>query len=297
MNIDDLKLRHSVRSYSDKPLPENIVNSLKAAITDVNIHEAGMNFQLVTDDPSPFKGFSRSYGMFHNVRNYIACVVDTSYANYEERAGYFGMQLLMKAFSMGLDTCFVGGTYSEKQVDVRVRVGEKLLFLIVIGYGEEKQQTALSSFLGKMIHRNSLTPLDFLDSEMPWEEICLKFPLIDKGLTAVSYAPSAMNKQPVGILVQESDSTYNPALPKKKKKDKAAHEADLKSRYDELLNQSSQDAATANADEPHTVIRAYVPAGKPMQLIDLGIAMFCFQVAYPGCWDWGNPATFHPYEE
>lgn len=300
MTIEDLRIRHSVRAYSDKPIENSIINSINAAITDVNVHEAGMHFQLITNDATPFKGFSRSYGMFKNVNNYIACIVDTSFPNYLERAGYFGMKILMHAFCLGLDTCFVSGTYSAKHVSARIRVGEKLLFLITIGYGEDNKPTPLATLMHKISHRHSgLTPMDFLDTELPWETICAEFPLLLKGLEAVSYAPSALNKQPVGILIKESSSTYNPvAEASRRNPKKAEHKQLINDKYENLFNSDKQEirekSQTENTYTDKYTLQAYVPTKNEMQLIDLGIAMFSFQAAYPGYWEWGNPATFIP---
>lgn len=199
MTIDDLRLRHSVRSYRPTPLTEAQARSLRAAVTDVNTHEPGMHFQLVEDDPEPFRGFSRSYGMIRGARHYIACVADTSYAHFLERAGYFGMELLMKACCLGLDTCFVGGTYSEKHISARVRVGEELLFLILVGEGTEKGTTIIGKLGKSFVNGHKRAPMDFLDTTLPWDEVQNLCPDIKHGLEAVSYAPSALGKQPVEL--------------------------------------------------------------------------------------------------
>lgn len=300
MTSEDLRIRHSVRSFSNRTIEDSKINTINAVITDVNTHEAGMHFQLITDDEAPFKGFTRSYGMFKNAKNYIACVVDTSYPDCHERAGYFGMKILMRAFCLGLDTCFVSGTYSSKHVSARIRIGEKLLFLIVIGYGEDRKPSAMASLINKINHRHSgLTPMDFLDTELPWEKVCCEFPLILKGLEAVSYAPSALNKQPVGILIKPSNSPYNPvAEASGKSKKKISREHEINAKYDALINSDKQEiqenSILSEKNPDKYILQAYVPPKNPMQLIDLGIAMFSFQVAYPGYWEWGNPATFCP---
>lgn len=247
MTLDDLRLRHSVRAYQSVPLSEAQTRSLRAAITDVNTHEAGMHFQLVEDDPEPFRGFSRSYGMIKGARHYIAAVVDRSYPDYMERAGYFGMELVMRAVCMGLDTCFVGGTYSRQHISARVRAGEDLLFLILVGNGSEKGSTVMGS-LGKKIARGHKRPVeDFLDTPLPAENVRELFPKIADALDAVSWAPSSLGKQPVTVHIN-----------------------------------------------PDGVLSMSVPDKKPAQLIDLGIAMFSLQIAIPGVWQWGNPATFIP---
>lgn len=298
MTLDDLRLRHSVRTFSPEPLDPSQIRTLNAVITDINTHQSGMHFQLVTDSPDPFKGFSKSYGMFRNARNYVACVVDTSYSNYLERGGYFGMQILMRAFTLGLGTCFVSGSFSAKAVEARVRPGEELLFLIVLGKeAEDGQSTFMASLMHKVSHRHSsLTPMDFLDTKLPWEKICDAFPLLLKGLEAVSYAPSAMNRQPVGILIKRADDPYDPLDTGKKSAKKLQHRQDLSSRYGALLHGEKDTPAQAmEASSGHgLVLQAYVPQKKAVQLIDLGIAMYSFQAACPGSWSWGNPATFLP---
>lgn len=298
MTLDDLRLRHSVRSFSPEPLDDSQLRTLNAVITDINTHQNGMRFQLITDSPAPFKGLTRSYGMFKNARNYVACVVDTSYADYMVRGGYFGMQILMRAFTLGLGTCFVTGSFSAKDVEARVRPGEKLLCLIVLGKETDESPTLMASLMHKISHRrDGLTPMDFLDTKLPWEKICDAYPMLLKGLEAVSYAPSAMNRQPVGILIKQESDPYDPLDTGKKSDKKLKHMQDMSSRYDNLLHQAGKEADKDENTHAHgLVLQAYVPARKPEQLIDLGIAMYSFQAAYPGTWSWDNPATFTPSE-
>lgn len=297
MTFEDLRLRHSVRSYSTEPLDSIQIKTLNAVITDINTHQQGLHFQLVTDSDSAMSGFTSSYGLFKNARNYIACVADTSFANYVERCGYFGMQVLMRAFTLGLGTCFVSGSYNKHKVDARVRVGEELVCLIVIGKEkEDTTNTIVSSLVHKIQHRHkSLTPMDFLDTNLSWDVICNAFPGLLRGLEGVSYAPSAKNKQPVGILIKKTSNPYNPVDIKKNSSKKLQHQLELSRRYNELLHSShiSENDKTKSNQRDY-VLQAYVPAKNKNELLDLGIAMYNFQVGYPGEWEWGNPATFIP---
>lgn len=297
MNIDSLRLRHSVRTFSPEPLDKHVINSLKAAITDVNTHEFGMRFQLVTDSADAFGSFKASYGMFKNVRNYIAGVVDTSYANYTVRAGFFGMRLLMHAFNLGLGTCFVSGSFARQKVESLVRPGEKLLFLIAIGKESEAfRPTLMATIARKISHRRpGLTPMDFLDTTLSWDKICAAFPKLLIGLEAVSFAPSAMNKQPVGILIKKASNSYNPVEDSKKSNKKLAHSEDMSRRYARLLHaEVASERVETTLDPDRLILQAYVPGKDTNQLLDLGVAMFSFQAVYPGSWQWGNPATFLP---
>lgn len=201
--------RHSVRSYSSEPLSAESINALKSAITNINTHEAGMHIQLITDDPAPFRGFTRSYGFFSGVRNYIAVVADTSFRHYRERAGFFGMQLSMRALELGLGSCFVSGTYSASNVSARVRVGQKLIYLIALGHEDaSRRQGLISRLMLSHMHRHHPAPEEFLISEMPASTLYAELPQLQEALTAVSLAPSAMNKRPARLHVEKCGGEY-----------------------------------------------------------------------------------------
>lgn len=251
MTLADLKLRHSQRVFTDKPLPKDIINRIEALITDVNTHEAGVRFELVVDDSGPFNSFLKSYGMFRNVKNYIACVVDHDYAHYLERAGYYGEKLLMNAFCLGLGTCFIGGTYNKDKVTARIRIGEELLYIIAIGYESDKKASITAQLTQYISHIRKLDYKDYLVTDLTMDECFSAFPLLRDGIEAIACSPSALNKRPTRINIRRTTNEgYKLSL--------------------------------------------CVPEQNKHQLIDLGIAMYNFQVAYPGEFQWGNPAKFCP---
>ena len=199
-----LKSRHSTRSYSTREISDDIIKKIKAEITLINTVEAGMHFSLVEDSPDAFEGFGKSYGMFSGVRNYIAAVVELSYPDTYERAGFFGEQLVIKATELGLGTCFVGGTFDSASVPVQLRAGWKILFVITIGYPAEKSQTLISGLAMKMIHRHNRKPADFFEKvDMGYEKAISLYPYLEDGLEALACAPSTLNHQPVRIYVEQ----------------------------------------------------------------------------------------------
>jgi len=202
ITLAELRRRRSVRRYDSRTPEPAVLTALRAAVTDVNTHEAGMHFQLFTDDPEPFRGLSRNYGVFSGVHHYIAAVADTSYACYRERAGYCGMQIVMKAVELGLGTCFVSGTYSPAYVAARVRVGEALLYIITFGYEAEEQRPRLmAGLLVGLMHRHEPEPSDFLVTSLPHAEIEHELPRLPELLAALACAPSARNKRPARLRV------------------------------------------------------------------------------------------------
>lgn len=205
--LEQLARRHSVRNYSAEAIPDRIVRKLKAEITMVNTHEAGMHFRLFTNDAAPFDGFRASYGMFRNVRNYIACVVDRDFPDFLERAGYFAQSLVMSLVKEGLGTCFVGATYDSSKIDMGMRAGWELPFVIAFGYPSDKGESLAAKIALRVSHRKKMSLGDFyIEEGVDYENALSKFPILPDILKAISLAPSALNKRPVRVTVKETDS-------------------------------------------------------------------------------------------
>lgn len=170
--------RHSVRQYKDLPIAEEIKARLNSVIEDCN-KESGLHFQLICDDPGCFNHFLAHYGKFKNVNNYIAVVADTKIPDYEKTCGYYGQKIVLEAQMMGLNTCWVGGTFSKGKCKATVASSEKLIAVISIGYGETQGVAHKSKPLEKLC----TVP----EAEMPdW---------FKEGVEAALMAPTAINQQ------------------------------------------------------------------------------------------------------
>lgn len=203
MTLETLKNRHSVRDYDIREIPESIASHLKAEITHIRTHEAGLHFQIFFNDPSPFDSFLKSYGLFKNVRNYVACVVDDFYPDTWQRAGYYAEQFVMCAVKLGLGTCFVGGTYDSSSVKAEIRVGWKLPFIIAFGYPSENKPGYIKRMLYRQMHLKDKSPEDFLDKSEDAEQFIKANPWVETGLKGLACAPSSLNKQPVRIRIND----------------------------------------------------------------------------------------------
>lgn len=207
--LEALRNRYSVRSFTEEPLSVEIVNKLKAEITMTNTHQPGIKFQLITDDPNPFKGFSKGYGIFENPRNYMAAVVDIATPDILERAGYFAEKFVIMATELGLGTCFVGGTYNDKVVKAQLRAGEKILFLVLLGYPKEKSRF-IANFMVNMIHRKKMGAREFFEPESGYDRAVKTIPNLEEGLEGVACAPSAVNRRPTRIFLKEENGEKIP---------------------------------------------------------------------------------------
>ena len=83
-----LKLRHSVRQYLDKRIPEEIRNALDAYAAELN-EKGDLHMQILYDEPECFSSRMAKYGRFENCRNYIA-LVGRKAPDLDERCGYYG---------------------------------------------------------------------------------------------------------------------------------------------------------------------------------------------------------------
>ena len=133
--LEAIAARHSVRSYQDKPIPTETADALRAEIDACN-RESGLHIQLVTGEPKAFDGVMAHYGKFSGVQNYIALVGKKS-AGLDEALGYYGERIVLKAQTLGLNTCWVAMTFSKgaAKKHIAAGAGEKLALVIALGYG------------------------------------------------------------------------------------------------------------------------------------------------------------------
>ena len=107
-----IKQRHSVRQYKDLPLEAEAKEKLTALVKECN-EQSGLNIQLVCDDSECFDTFLAHYGKFKKANNYFAMVGKKSIKNLDELVGYYGQKLVLEAQMLGLNTCWVAGTYGK----------------------------------------------------------------------------------------------------------------------------------------------------------------------------------------
>lgn len=210
MTLKDIQARHSVRVFRKIPLSAEIVNKLKAELTMVNTHEAGISLTLQLDHPEALSHFNKSYGVFRNARNFIVAVVESSFSDSVERAGYFAEQVVLKATELGLGTCFVSGTFSRDAIDIPLRAGQQILFIVLVGYPDSLDKPRpLARLLVNATHLKKMTPADFYVERKGYtlEKALKKFPYLKEGLEAIAAAPSAMNKRPARVWVGEKEDS------------------------------------------------------------------------------------------
>lgn len=189
MNIKDaIKARHSVRQFQDRQIANDLRNELNDAIAEANL-ESGLHIQIIYDEPECFDSLLAHYGKFHNVKNYIAIVGNIYLSKLEESGGYYGQKLVLLAQQLGLNTCWVGGSFGKKKCKAVLENNEKLLCVIAIGYGENSGTFRKTKSLEKLC--------DVEEADMPvW---------FRNGMIAAMMAPTALNQQKFFVSIDGDD--------------------------------------------------------------------------------------------
>lgn len=172
--LEAVKLRHSVRSYTDRPIEKEKAEKLSQLIDEIN-RETGLHFQLVLDEPKGFTGIMAHYGSFKGVKNYF---VLAGPANMEREVGYYGEKLVLLAQMLGLNTCWVALTFNKRKAQYTLNKGEKLHVVISLGYGATQGREHRSKSAEEISDINASSPEWFR-----------------KGIEAVLLAPTAVNQQ------------------------------------------------------------------------------------------------------
>lgn len=172
--MDIIRSRHSVRQYLDKPIPQEIRRQLAAFAAALN-SEGSLHIQIFYDEPECFNSRMAHYGKFENCNNYIA-MVGKKAPDLEERCGYYGELLVLKAQELGLNTCWVALTHGKSKA--AVGAGEKEVIIISLGYGKTQGVAHRGKTASDVSNFTSDTP--------EWYK---------RGIESALLAPTAINQQ------------------------------------------------------------------------------------------------------
>ena len=165
-----------MRAYTGQPLTDADAQALQEKIDEVN-RVGRLHIQLIRNEPKAFLGPFARYGKFRNVTDYLV-MVGVKADDLDERIGYYGEQLVLLAQTLGMNTCWVGLSYTKIPNTYVLNDGEVIQAYISIGYGE----TQGVSHKIKRIEQVS----NVSDSTPDW---------FRRGVEAALLAPTAINQQ------------------------------------------------------------------------------------------------------
>jgi len=200
---DAVTRRYSVRTYDKKqPDAELVKKILDYAAMLENPFGPKIRIQLIEKETAANGEKLGTYGVIKGAKLYLGVTVaDKPYAM--EAVGYDFEKLVLYAASLGLGTCWLGGTFNRSAFAEAMEIKEGELFPILspLGYPSEKKS------LTEKLMRAGVKA----DTRLDWGEMFFEGDFskpLAAGSTEYSYAlemlrlaPSAVNKQPWRVLV------------------------------------------------------------------------------------------------
>lgn len=212
-----IKVRKSVRTYTGEPFGNQNASALEEYIKTLTGPFPGEECTRIAllspgggVDPTTFA----TYGVIKGAKRYFALIIDTRKGLKAELAGGYMMEhVVLWATTRGWGTCWLGGTFHCNRFEkvLNLRDYEKVVAVSPVGYEADKPRLVERMFrrVAGSDHRKPFNDLFFLNNfSTPYPQ---NGPLAD-AFKAVRLAPSATNKQPWRILVQNNE-TYFYAAP------------------------------------------------------------------------------------
>ncbi len=223
-----IKRRSSTRSYNPVQLPDEVLEKLKAYSREIRGPFSG-RVRLVFLDVSAFEEQTGkkigTYGFIRGAQHFIAGIVAKGEKDLEE-LGYVFEQLILYATSLGLGTCWLGGTFRRKSLQeaVALKKTEMLPAITPVGYAARKEKMLDMGISGILSREKRLTKRPSgpgpsivgqrKPKRKPWPELFfyqrLGYPLpkneagdFQAPLEMVRLAPSASNRQPWRVIKSE----------------------------------------------------------------------------------------------
>jgi nitroreductase len=208
--LDIIKNRHSVRTYNSEILDKELKNKLKEYAAGIKgPFDAKLRLEMI-DSLDIAEGAGTkfgTYGIIKGAKTFIAAATHKDEYNMEQ-LGYCLEKLILYAASLGLGTCWMGGTFKRSQFAELVKLKEDEIIPAITPIGRPSDKRA---FVDSMMRRVAGS-----DKRKPWSELFFNgsfdMPLKkeDAGayadaLEMVRLAPSASNKQPWRILKQGNE--------------------------------------------------------------------------------------------
>ncbi|MBR2259415.1 MAG: nitroreductase [Blautia sp.] len=189
--METIRARHSVRQYLQKQIPEGIRKELDDYTAELN-RQSSLHIQILYDEPECFNSRMAHYGRFENCSNYIA-MIGKKAPDLEEKCGYYGELLVLKAQELGLNTCWVALTHGKSKA--AAAEGETEVIIISLGYGKTQGST-----------RKSKSPADVSNASSDSPE------WFKKGIEAALLAPTAVNQQKFRFTRTDNKVSVKPGL-------------------------------------------------------------------------------------
>lgn len=206
--VEIIKNRISVRSYDSRNLDEEIKAKLMKYLDNLKgPFEAKTRYRIIENESAKDKDIKLgTYGMIRGATSYVASAVSKG-DMYLEQLGYELEDFILYATSLGLGTCWMGGTFKKGEFAKAMDIKEQEILPIVTPIGYPSKNKKVIDYLIRAAAGSK--------SRKPWEELFFKDSFNNiltqteageykDALEMIRMAPSASNKQPWRIIKENN---------------------------------------------------------------------------------------------
>ncbi len=202
---DIIQQRYSCRKYQTEPIIKDLQDEFQTFLNTLTKGPFGTAIRLkltaaTPEDNAALRGLG-TYGFIKNATGFIIGAAEDT-AQMPEDYGYLVEQAVLKATSLGLGTCWLGGTFTKSAFAKKINKQKNEVIPAVIATGYATEDSRSSDRLRQRIQA---------DRRLPWSALFFEnqfgMPLSEtqaghyqKPLEMLRIGPSASNKQPWRVI-------------------------------------------------------------------------------------------------
>jgi nitroreductase len=199
---DIVRRRRSVRTYIKKPITSEVREQIGRFIETLSgPFPAKPAFKLVEKKLAANGEKLGTYGMIRDASVFIASSVDdTAFA--PEAVGYHFEKLILFLTSLGLGTCWLGGTFNREEFRKALESPDDALFPAISPLGWFERMSLRETLVRGVVRADTRKPWSvlFFDGDFPTPLTEDRAGAYRLPLELVRLGPSASNKQPWRIV-------------------------------------------------------------------------------------------------
>ncbi len=204
---DAMLLRKSVRTYLDKPIPEDLLNNLIEKFNDSDKLN-NLSQRLIPVDANVVEpamvGIIGNYGSIKNAPLWIIGISEDG-ENYQENFGFRMERFILECTNEGLGTCWIGGYFRQSQLEQKIprNQNERIVCISPLGYAAKRRlaERTLRS-IGGLNLRKPLSERVFVEYwGNPATEYLSSQSKLHKIFELARWSPSSSNIQPCHYVI------------------------------------------------------------------------------------------------
>ncbi len=205
--VNIIKSRVSVRTYSDRLLEEEVKEKILNYIDSLsNPFNVQVKIKILETGKAGDSEKLGTYGVIKGATTYLCAIVKESDLALEA-LGYQFEKLILYLTSLGLGSCWLGGTFDRSEFRKALKLEEDELLPAISPVGYPAKDRSITDSLFRFVSKG--------DSRKPWNDLFFnrdftspatvsEMAPYDEALEMVRLAPSASNKQPWRIIKKDN---------------------------------------------------------------------------------------------